>query len=143
MPLWLGTSRSLEKGMKLGSRKRRLPSEDSPMAELIKHLQSPSSELGAMAGDPTKPPETPPSGEEGATMQRGVAKMPNAVFAGRGSWVGKQKWHPRETSPKQPKGQRFSCRSFGDMALGVEPFQPLLQKMSHDGPPVPQGTLHK
>lgn len=96
-----------------------------------------------MAGDPTKPPETPPSGEEGATVQSGVAKMPNAVFAGRGSWVGKQKWHPRETSPEQPKGQRFSCRSFGDMALGVEPFQPLLQKMSHDGPPAPQGTLHK
>ena len=44
-----------------------------------------------MAGDPTKPPETPPSGEEGATVQSGVAKMPNAVFAGGGSWVGKQK----------------------------------------------------
>lgn len=61
-----------------------------------------------MTGDPTKPPETPSSGEEGVTVQGAVAKMPNAVFAREGNWVGKQNWQPPETSPEQ----RLESRGF-------------------------------
>ena len=37
-----------------------------------------------MAGDSTKPPETPSSGEEGVIVEGDVAKMTNAVFAREG-----------------------------------------------------------
>lgn len=54
-----------------------------------------------MTGDPTKPPETPSSGEEGVAVQGSVAKMPNAVSTREGNWMGKQKRQPPETSPEQ------------------------------------------